>query len=199
MAIFLRLFSKPHAALIPWLGIAGGLCVVLAAAHLLLALPAQQRVRQSEADLSGIRQRLAQHVEAAKARKDVAKFLGTLPATRDFAQLPLALAQEAQRNNVAMPDVSYTLDKTSDGVATRAVLQGEVTGRYEDLRRFIHHLESSDRLLFIENLEVGSSAKSNDRKNAKITVKLKIATYVAHGEDARASVRTGDSLRASAR
>jgi len=79
------------------------------------------------------------------------------------------------------------------------VLQGEVTGRYEDLRRFIHHLESSDRLLFIENLEVGSSAKSNDRKNAKITVKLKIATYVGHAEDVRASVRAGDSLRASAR
>src|SRR5438034_8170199 len=37
------------------------------------------------------------------------------------------------------PDVSYTLDKTSDGVATRAVLKGEVTGRYEDLRRSEEH------------------------------------------------------------
>ena len=44
--------------------------------------------------------------------------------------------------------------KTSVPDAKKAVLQGTVTGRYEDLRRFLYNLESAEELLFIEDLNL---------------------------------------------
>jgi hypothetical protein len=71
-------------------------------------------------------------------------------------------------------------------------LQGAATGQYEDLRRFIHHLETSDRLfLFIEDLSVGQSSDGKaDNRGKKVTVNLRLATYI------REEARPGRGLKA---
>jgi hypothetical protein len=99
----------------------------------------------------------------------------------------------AKRDHVTLPALSYTLEKSSEGFATKALLQGSATGQYEDIRRFIHHLETSDRLLlFVEDLSVGSSSEAKgEQKGKKITVTIRLATYV------REQPQQGNALRAS--
>src|SRR4029077_15301913 len=92
----------------------------------------------------------------------------------------LAISDVAKRDGVKLPALSYTLEKSGENLATKAVLQGVVTGRYEDLRRFIYHMEASEGLLlFVEDLSVeGSSELKGEQKGRRITVTIRLATYI---------------------
>jgi Tfp pilus assembly protein PilO len=142
--------------------------------------PLEERLGRSEAEWAAARGSLAQRQEAHKARKDLARVLTLLPVQREFARLPLAISDMAHRDRVALPSLSYALEKTGEGLPIRAVLQGTVTGQYEDLRRFIHHVEASDRLLlFVEDLSVGrSSALQGEQRGKGVTITLRLATYI---------------------
>lgn len=183
-ALLTRLPFKPYALLIPWVAVAGVLAATLAGVHLLLVGPAQDQLARLEAEWVTARRLVLQRQEAKQARKDLAHVLALLPARQEFVRFPLAISEMARRDRVALPTLSYTLEKPEEGLAVKAILQGPVTGRYEDIRRFIHHVEASDRLLFIEDLDVGRSGSSHqkaDKKGEKVTVNLRIATYIREG------------------
>lgn len=57
-----------------------------------------------------------------------------------------------------------------------------MSGRYEDLRRFIHDLETADELLFIEDLELN---RAGSLQNAALTFNIKIATYLKADHEKR--------------
>lgn len=50
-----------------------------------------------------------------------------------------------------------------------------MTGRYEDLRRFIYDLETAEELLFIEDLEL---SRNDSPRDQGLTFNIKIATYL---------------------
>jgi len=132
------------------------------------------------------RQRIAQRLEAKEARKHLTGILNALPGHRDFAQLPLALSEVARRDRVSMPDLSYALDKPHAGGFAKAVLKGSVSGRYEDLRRFIHHLETADGFLFVEDLDV---SQRGTKKGEMVTFQITVSTYVREGATQRVPAR----------
>jgi Tfp pilus assembly protein PilO len=61
-----------------------------------------------------------------------------------------------------------------------------MTGRYEDLRRFIYGLETAEELVFIEDLELTRSGGAQD---SLLTFNIRIATYLR--DDARKSSLPG--------
>lgn len=187
--------AKAYAPLIPWMGVAGLLALMLATVHYGLLVLAQERLAALETTWATARQGLAHHREAKQARQDLARVLTFLPEGREFARLPLLISEIAQRDRVAIPSFTYTMDKSENEPATKATLHGVATGQYEDLRRFIHHLESSDGLfLFIEDLSVGKSTDAKaQHKDNKVTVNLRLATFI------REDGRTGRGMKASAR
>lgn len=190
--MFPRFFKSYYAPLVPWVVVVALLAAALGGTHSLMVAPAQERLALLEADWAATRHVLARRLEAKQARKDLVQILTVLPGQRDFARLPLAISEIAQRDRVVLPSLTYTLEKAEEGLATKAVLQGTVTGQYEDLRRFIYHLEASDRLLlFIEDLSVGRSAEvKGEKKDKLVTVNLRLATYI------RDQSRPGRALRA---
>ncbi len=180
--IFRRLRRSRFGPLILWMAVAGVLGAALVVVRLLVVAPAQDRLAQAEAEWTAARQRVAQRLEAKQARKDLTVILNVLPGQRDFAQLPLAITEVARRDRVSMPDLSYTLEKLQAGSFTKAVLRGSVSGRYEGLRRFIHHLETADGFLFIEDLNVsGHSVK----KDEAVTFQITLSTYIREGPGQR--------------
>lgn len=169
-----RLRRTPYGPLIPWVLLTGLLVIGVVLVHLLVVMPAQARLDQAEAAWRAARDKAAQRLDARAARKDLTRVLNALPAHRDFVQLPFALAQVAQRDRVAVPSLSSSLEKAEADRFPAAMLRGAVTGRYEDLRRFIHHLERTDGFLFIDSLEVGQSNK----KTGTVTFNLAVRTYI---------------------
>ncbi|OLB66027.1 MAG: hypothetical protein AUH96_08465 [Nitrospirae bacterium 13_2_20CM_2_61_4] len=174
----------PYGPLILWVAVAGALGAALVAVHLLVLAPAQDRFAQAEAAWLAARQRVAQRLDAKQARKDLTVILNALPGQRDFAQLPLAISEVARRDRVSIPDLSYALEKPQAGGFTKALLRGSVSGRYEDLRRFIHHLETADGFLLIEDLNVG---RHSTKKGEAIAFQITLSTYIREGPGQRVS------------
>ena len=168
----------PYGPLLPWIALAGFLGAAFAAVHVLVLVPAQAGLDQQEAAWRAARERAAQRLEAREARKNLTTVLNALPTHRDFVQLPFAISQVAKKDRVTVPSLSSSLEKAETGLFTKAVLRGAATGRYEDLRRFIHHLERTEGFLFIENLDVARQSNSND---GIVTINMTLRTSIRGG------------------
>ncbi|TLY25659.1 MAG: hypothetical protein E6K64_03165 [Nitrospirae bacterium] len=174
----------PYGSLILWMAVAGVLGAALVVVRLLVVAPAQDRFAQAEAAWMAARQRVAQRLEAKQARKNLTVILNALPGHRDFAQLPLTISEVARRDRVSIPDLSYALEKPQAGGFSKAVLRGSVSGRYEDLRRFIHHLETAHGFLFIEDLNV---SHHSTKKGEAVAFQITLSTYIREGPGERVS------------
>ena len=168
-------WRKPYAPILPWVAFVAGLFVLSYGIHALVLGAAEQEQVRLEADWLKARQQLNRHKEAKKAKADLQRVWAVLPLFRDFAPLALGVTEEAKRDQVTLPALSYKTEKTAVPDATKAVLQGTVTGRYEDLRRFLHNLESAEELLIIEDLNLIRSGNVQDQQ---LTFNIRISTYL---------------------
>jgi Tfp pilus assembly protein PilO len=172
----LQLTSRqPYAPILPWVGFVAALIVLSYGFHALVLGAAKQEQVRLEADWVKARQQLSRHKDAKKAKADLQRVWAVLPLFRDFAPLALGVTEEAKRDQVTLPALSYRTEKTAVSDATKAILQGTVTGRYEDLRRFLYNLESAKELLFIEDLNLVRSGNVQDQQ---LTFNIRISTYL---------------------
>ncbi|MGZ8386204.1 MAG: type 4a pilus biogenesis protein PilO [Nitrospira sp.] len=179
----LFLWQHPFAPLLPWAGVALGLLFMLFVVHDLGMASAQASRERLENEWAATRQALMYHREARKAKQDLSRVWAVLPAERDFTPLALGISDEAKRDRVTLPGLSYKTEPTLIANTSKGLLQGPMTGRYEDLRRFIYGLETAEELVFIEDLEL---ARSGGLQDASLTFNIKIATYL-RGETGESS------------
>ncbi|MBP6607831.1 MAG: type 4a pilus biogenesis protein PilO [Nitrospira sp.] len=170
-----RTWRQPYAPILPWVAFVATLVAMSYAIHALALGTAKQEQVRLEADWMKARQQLNRHKEAKKAKADLQRVWSVLPLFRDFAPLALGVTEEAKRDQVTLPALSYRTEKTAVADATKAILQGTVTGRYEDLRRFLYNLESAEELLFIEDLNLVRSGNVQDQQ---LTFNIRISTYL---------------------
>lgn len=169
------LLQQPFAPLLPWAGIALGLLLVLLVVRDVGVAGARAEQERVEKEWVAARQLLMHHREARKAKADLAQVWAMLPAERDFSPLALGISEEAKRDRVTLPALSYKTEPTAVAHTSKGVLQGSMSGRYEDLRRFIYDLETAEEFLFIEDLEL---ARSSAAQGQTLTFNIKIATYL---------------------
>jgi Tfp pilus assembly protein PilO len=168
-------WQHPAAPLLPWLGIVIGLLIVLLVVQDLGVSGAHATMERLEQEWGAARQSLMSHREARKIRKDLSQVWAVLPAEQDFAPLALGISEEAKRDRVTLPALSYKTEPTLMANTSKGVLQGSMSGRYEDLRRFIYDLETAEELLLIEDLEL---TRSGGGRDSALTFNIKIATYL---------------------
>lgn len=175
MDIILQQLRKPYGVLIPWLALVLLLAGVLWAVRTIGVEGAEQSLAKLELEWNRARQEFTHHNVAQKARKDLAQVWSVLPVERDFAPLALGITEEAKRDGVILPALSYKTEPTLVANTNKGVLQGTMTGRYEDLRRFLHDLETAEELVYIEDLEL---VPSDTQQSQTLTFDIKIATYL---------------------
>lgn len=172
--------QHPFSPLLPWGAMALGLSVVLIIVHQMWLADLQAKRQELEAELVTVRQSLTHHREARSATKDLTHVWALLPSERDFGPLALGISDEAKREGVVLPALSYKTEPTTVASMIKGLLQGAMNGRYEDLRRYIHDLETADELLLIEDLQL---SRTGSAQGDALTVTIKIATYLrADGE-----------------
>ena len=185
MDFILQQLRKSYGILIPWLVLVILLAGVLWAVHTIGIDGAEQDRAKLESEWNQARQELKHHKEAQKARKDLAQVWSVLPVERDFAPLALGITEEAKRDRVILPALSYKTESTAVANTSKGLLQGTMTGRYEDLRRFLYDVETAEELVYIEDLEL---VQSDAQQNQTLTFNIKIATYL-RGESGKVSVQ----------
>lgn len=177
-----RYLRQPYGILIPWIALATVLALALSAIHSGVRHAGEERRAQADTDWTAARQRLAHHREAKKARQDLARVFAMLPSERDFAPLALGVTEEAKQDQVTLPALSYTTEKTTVPNTTKAILQGSISGRYEHLRKFIYDIETAEELMLIEDLDLVRTA---NQQGQHLTFNVKIATYL-RGDESQA-------------
>ena len=170
-----EVLQKPYAPLLPWLGMALVLLAGLSLTYNVGVAGAEGKREQLEKEWVASRQLLMRHREARKTKKDLSQVWAVLPVERDFAPLALGISEEAKRDHVTLPALSYKTEPTLVTNTSKGLLQGTMTGRYEDLRRFIYDLETAEELLFIEDMELSRATGQQDQN---LTFNIKIATYL---------------------
>jgi Pilus assembly protein, PilO len=175
MDVVTQQMRSPYAPLIPWcvlmLALFGGLLFMRAMG---LERAEQHRV-ELESEWAQARQQLTHHKEAQKARQDLSEVWSVLPFERDFAPLALGITEEAKRNRVTLPALSYKTEATSVAKTSKGILQGTMTGRYEDLRRFLYELETAEEWMIIEDLGLVHPANQQEQM---LTFNIKISTLL---------------------
>jgi Tfp pilus assembly protein PilO len=185
MDFILQQLRKPYGILIPWLALVLLLAGILWAVRTVGIDGAEQSRAKLELEWNQARQEFAHHKEAQKARKDLAQVWSGLPVERDFAPLALGITEEAKRDRVILPELSYKTEPTPVANTSKGVLQGTMTGRYEDLRRFLYDVETAEELVYIEDLEL---VRPDAQQDQTLTFNIKIATYL-RGELGKATVQ----------
>lgn len=175
MNIITQQLRSPYAPLVPWCLVV----LVLFAGLLLVHVVGLERAERHRAELESewvqARQRFTYHKEAKKARQDLVEVWAVLPLERDFAPLALGITEEAKRNRVTLPALSYKTEATPVAKTSKGILQGTMTGRYEDLRRFLYELETAEEWIIIEDLELVRPANQQEQT---LTFNIKISTFL---------------------
>jgi Tfp pilus assembly protein PilO len=185
MDALLQQLQRPYGILIPWFALVLLLSGVLWTVRTVGIDGAEQSRAKLELEWNQARQEYNRHKEAQKARKDLAQVWSALPVEQDFAPLALGITEEAKRDRVILPALSYKTESTPAANTSKGVLQGTMTGRYEDLRRFLYDVETAEELVYIEDLELVPSGNLQDQT---LTFNIKIATYL-RGEPGKATVQ----------
>ncbi len=175
MDFLARQLREPYGPLVPWVAFCCALGCIWLGLHHIVWVSADQRKNELETEWSAARHRLVQHAEAQKARQDLNVVLAELPSERDFAPLALGITEEAKKDGVTLPSLSYQTEKTPVARMTRGVLQGSMSGPYEKLRRLIYDLETAEELVFIEDLNL---VRSGNQGAQSLTFNIKIGTYL---------------------
>lgn len=178
LRLLLQELRKPYGLLIPWVGLAVLLLLILWAVRSIGVEAAEQTRARLEAEWLQARKEYQHHQEGRHAKKDLAQVWAALPDERDFAPLALGITEEAKRNHVTLPALSYKTEATPVANTSKGLLQGTMSGRYEDLRRFLYDIETAEELVYIEDLDLVRSSTPQDQQ---LTFNIKIATYLRGG------------------
>ena len=182
--LILQELRKPYGPLVPWAVLLLVLLIALWGVKAVGIEGIEQARSRLEGDWVEARKAYQHHQEALRAKKDVAQVWAALPEERDFAPLALGITEEAKRNHVTLPALSYQTEATSVPKTSKGVLQGTMSGRYEDLRRFLYDIETAEELVYLEDLDLVRSSAPHDQP---LTFNIKIATYL-RGEGSRQAV-----------
>lgn len=147
-----------------------------AQAHLQMAEQAYHSAKQAQADLQ---QTHAQQVLARTAQRQLETERQVLPTRDEFTSLALALSELAKREQVKIPGMAYDIQKQEGAQAVKATITFRATGDYAAIYRFVHRVETAERYLVIESLDVAREQKRATAVTG-VVVNIKVATYLRH-------------------
>ena len=186
MNLLLQELRKPYGTLIPPAGLVFVLLLSLWAVKSLGVDSVEQTRSRLAADWAQARKDYQYHQEAWRAKKDLAQVWSALPEEKDFAPLALGITEEAKQNHVTLPALSYKTESTSVANTSKGLLQGTMSCRYEDLRRFLYDIETADELVYIEDVNLVRSTTPQEQQ--QLTFNIKIVTYL-RGEQGKPTLQ----------
>lgn len=143
----------------------------------LFQTPAQDRLMAAQAAYDAARQAQIRQEAARKTQEDLTGVWAVLPARTEFGRLILDISERAQRDHVAIPGMTYTLQKIEEGLALKATMIFRAVGQYAAIRGFIHRLETTGPYLFIESLDV-SRASRGGPLTAPVVFNVRVVTFL---------------------
>ncbi len=133
----------------------------------------QQQLQQRELQVTttGMPMSTAERID-----KDLRRFRELIPAKQQFSGFIGELFSWAEQAELDIDQVSYQPELVAELGMLGYGLNFSVTGTYEQLKRFIHLLENSSRILIIENIAL-TGANSPDEGDSVVSLQIQLRTY----------------------
>ena len=109
----------------------------------------------------------------AQARRDIAEFQNIVPELSEFTGLVDELLMLAYRSQLNIDQISYTHKAAEKVDLLQYDLSFAVNGQYAQLKKFIHALEQSPRIMSIRQIALSSS---DELGQAVVSLRLKLET-----------------------
>jgi len=113
----------------------------------------------------------------AQGEKDLNEFEKRVPAHREFTGLINELYGVAEEAALELSQISYTRKPENDGLL-RYTLDFNLTGQYADIKKFIHLLEQSSRLILIEQISLQGGGREG---MGEVRLQLSVSTFFREG------------------
>lgn len=136
-----------------------------------LIAPAARGLRDGELKYAELKKKRADAVLFQKQKKDLAGIRAGILAQKDMPLLVKDLVQSARRLNLAVASVKYDIPKGSGEELSMLSFVLPAEGRYGDLKRFIYEIETSGRLVGIQNVKF-------EEEKGRVKAQIKLITYV---------------------
>lgn len=133
------------------------------------------------------RARKARQVEAAalnpqqafrQGQLDLKKFLERVPERKELSSLIGEIFSFARQAGLSIKAIGYTPDNLKEQNLLEYSLSFTVAGEYGQIKKFIHLVEQTSRLVSIDKLNLGSGPK--DEGSVKLSIQM--STYFRLGE-----------------
>jgi len=109
------------------------------------------------------------------ASQDVARFRQAVPEYQDFTALIEELLVLANRSRLDIKQVSYTSEELKGIPLLQSNLSFNVVGDYEKIKRFVHSLEQSVRLIIIRQISLQGTDDDD------VNLRLSLETFFRPG------------------
>lgn len=149
--------------------------LVPAEEHLVTLRASYEKARQRQITLW--RERKTQE-EGRQIQRDLGAIWERLPSQRDFAGMAIAISELARKVRVSVPGMTYNHEKAQQGLPTKASLSFQATGKYRDIYRFIHRLETTEPYLVIEQLNASRAQDSGQGVTHHVRFNMRVVTFL---------------------
>jgi len=155
--------------------VCAGLCAADLVLYFALAAPSAARLAEREATYAELRKRHAEALLFQKQKKAFAGIKAGISSQKDMPLLVKELVQTARKLKLSVAAVSYDIPMPGGGGLTMLSFSFPAEGAYPAVKRFIYEIETSDRLVGIQDLKL-------DADRGRVRLQLKLVTYIKASE-----------------
>ena len=149
--------------------------LALAAANLLgylfLVAPAADRLAGQQARHGEVKRQYADAVLFQKQKQELSGLEAGIPSQKDVPLLIKDLVQSARRLNLAAGAINSDIPTPGSEGLTMITFSVPLTGSYAGIKRFLFDVETTDRLIGVRDLKLGTEKGS-------VKLEMKLVTYI---------------------
>jgi len=164
---WLRLNNRLRTAIL----IVGALLFVNLLVCLIFLMPGAEKLKERERRYVELRKRYSEAVMFKKQKEALAGLKASIPTQKDIPLLVKYLVQTAKRLRLSVASVNYDISRPGREGITVLSFSFPAEGTYPSIKQFIYEIETADRLLAIEGMDLG-------KDQGRVKLQMKLMSYV---------------------
>jgi Tfp pilus assembly protein PilO len=148
-----------------------GLIVLNLLVYGVVVAPASRRLAADRQQYGELKKEYAEAVLFQKQKRLFAGLISGIPAQKDVPLLIKDLVQTARRLNLSVEAINSDIPTPGLGGLTMLTFTFPASGAYADIKRFIYEVETSDRIVGIQDVRLGS-------EKGRVKLQMKLVTYI---------------------
>ncbi len=133
--------------------------------------PSEHRLMEQQGRYRELKKQYADAVLFRKQKETLRGLQAGISTQKDVPILIKELVQSARRLNLAVGAINSDIPQQGSGGLTMLTFSVPVSGAYGGIKRFIYDIETSDRMIGIQDLKL-------DSEKGTVKLQMKLVTYI---------------------